>query len=127
VGKANDEPEAEREAIEDPELRGQRPGIAVCDTCRMDERERRKQAEALAETTMGTIDAVSRWREVGEVVASSATRGEAAAALTKPPFSYSAEAARRILDMPMRFLTESGRQELAARMDDIRTYLGQGQ
>jgi len=93
----------------------------------LDERERRKQAEALVETTVGTIDAVGRWGEVGKVVASSATRGEAAAALTKPPFSYSTETAQRILDLPIRFLTESGRQELAARLDEIRTYLDQGQ
>lgn len=44
-------------------------------------------------------------------------------ALTKPPFNYSAVAAQRVLDMPTRRLTRSGRRAMAEQLEEIHAYL----
>ncbi len=89
----------------------------------MNDQVRREDAERLAESTAGSLDAARRWREIGEAVASSTSAQEAAEVLTRPPFGYSMDTAHRVLDMPIRRLTESGRRDLATRLEDLRAYL----
>ncbi len=90
----------------------------------MSESERRRaEAAVRADITAGYLDAVKRWREVGELVASSRDNSDAAAALTRPPFNYSETIAHHILDMPLRRLTHSAQSEMVAELDEISTYL----
>lgn len=90
-----------------------------------DPERRRAEAAIRAGITAGYIDAASRWREVGELVASATDIDHAVVALTEPPFNYSERIAHHILDMPLRRLTHSARSEMVAELDEINTYLDQ--
>jgi hypothetical protein len=92
-----------------------------------EDQQRIRNAKLRAQITEGRLDAANRWREVCDLVATSATTSDAIEALTQPPTSYTTVVASHVVDMPLRGLTSDARAGLTAELLEISEFVRHSQ